>query len=183
LAAICVAVPIDLYNKVADEYGFVNQDRNPYFLAWTIIVSMLLGFARTKNLVSPIEFIFDDQSEKKQIKLAWDEFYRTIPRSMKKHISGAPLFKKDDDLMPLQAADFLAWWKRKEFEAYGTVCRVGPLFPWDTAPATHENYLYAEVDEARIRRIIRQQLDAKLYTIRASFGLGGSYGRGVAWTS
>ena len=67
--------------------------------------------------VKPVEFIFDDQGPGGMQCLQWfgnlkarlQEPYRTV-------LSNTPQFKDDRDLVPLQAADMLAWHIRRDYE-------------------------------------------------------------------
>jgi hypothetical protein len=60
-----------------------------------------------------IDFIFDEQTEKKVIYRIWDEFAETRPDSYRVTLGNTPRFENDQDFLPLQAADFWAWWARK----------------------------------------------------------------------
>lgn len=61
----------------------------------------------------PIEFIFDDQSEKGDILSGWGNYYRNSADGMRMLLSAPPKFEDDRKFLPLQAADFQAWWVRK----------------------------------------------------------------------
>lgn len=74
-----------------------------------------------------IDFIFDETSNKKSILEYWDEFMANNPN--KDRFGATPRFENDDDFLPLQAADFLAWWIR-EWEASGA--DKSQKFPWET---------------------------------------------------
>jgi hypothetical protein len=63
-----------------------------------------------------IDFYFDEHSSKSAVISVWDEFVATRLEHAR-HLYGAtPRFENDDEFLPLQAADFWAWWVRKAFE-------------------------------------------------------------------
>src|ERR1700746_1350220 len=63
----------------------------------------------------PIDFIFDNKSEKEKVLTGWDWFISSLNPDMRKLVCPCPIFRKDEDFMPLQAADLWAWWVRKWF--------------------------------------------------------------------
>jgi hypothetical protein len=63
-----------------------------------------------------IDFYFDNQSEKKAIISAWDSYIRQRPDEVRGYYGATPKFEDDKDFLPLQAADFWAWWVRKWHE-------------------------------------------------------------------
>jgi hypothetical protein len=60
-----------------------------------------------------IDFIFDEQSQKKLIWRAWDEYIETKPPGVRELYGSSPRFENDRKFLPLQAADLWAWWIRK----------------------------------------------------------------------
>lgn len=75
-----------------------------------------------------IDFIFDDRGEKRAILSSWDLFLSSVTDRDK--YGATPRFENDDEFLPLQAADLLAWWVRKH--------ELNPdnakIFPWETKP-------------------------------------------------
>lgn len=71
-----------------------------------------------------IDFIFDNQAEKRFILQAWDEFAASRNETYRNNLGATPRFEDDHDFLPLQAADFWAWWVRKWHED-GTPDRLG----------------------------------------------------------
>ena len=53
------------------------------------------------------EWTFDD---------LWDDTTRKLPENIREHIGERPRFVDDEENLPIQAADFLAWWTRKGYE-------------------------------------------------------------------
>ena len=58
-------------------------------------------------------FIFDDQSEKTIILNAWESYVSGNTEDVRERFGATPRFEDDKDFLPLQAADFWAWWVRE----------------------------------------------------------------------
>src|SRR5215216_3948043 len=90
--------------------GKKNTPETPYYITLIDLVIQLKRVATRIGLTERIEFIFDEQMmEKRQIRDAWDGIKITRP-DIAAHLGNEPRFEKDDDFLPLQAADKLAWW-------------------------------------------------------------------------
>ena len=61
----------------------------------------------------PIDFTFDDQKEKNVILNAWDRYMASRSDESRKRYGTTPRFEDDQKFLPLQAADFWAWWVRE----------------------------------------------------------------------
>jgi hypothetical protein len=98
------------------DWGFFQK---PYLVAWRGLLDHVHGEASRPTIeqVLPrgekIDFIFDEQTEKKVILPIWDEFAETRPDSYRETLGSMPRFENDQEFLPLQAADFWAWWSRK----------------------------------------------------------------------
>jgi hypothetical protein len=83
---------------------------------WAFATSALLPvYARNRQAINlpegPIDFVFDDRSDKKIIIENWDRFKSNNPDCA--NLMGAtPIFRSDREYLPLQAADLFAWWVR-----------------------------------------------------------------------
>jgi hypothetical protein len=103
-ASICIAVPLRPIAQAVDDFGLPPWMKNPYYLAWKGILSVYMGYNKKVGLNTPIDFIFDDQTEKKKVLAAWDTLYQNTPQRYKRFIPNMPTFRSDDDFLPLQAA-------------------------------------------------------------------------------
>jgi hypothetical protein len=77
-----------------------------------------------------IDFYFDNQSDKKAIAEMWDNYIIERPEEVRKFYGAAPSFRDDEEFLPLQAADFWAWWVRKWYQD-GTPEKI---LKWDFDP-------------------------------------------------
>jgi hypothetical protein len=64
-----------------------------------------------------VDFYFDDQSGgATQIAMDWETYRERAPREIRELYGAMPRFESDEHFMPLQAADFWAWWVREGYE-------------------------------------------------------------------
>jgi len=87
---------------------------NPYYLAFASIITDVAWHQKSQGIAEEIDFIFDDQAmEKGKIAEAWDAFRASADPEIRDLIGSFPSFQDDKKFLPLQAADFMAWWVRK----------------------------------------------------------------------
>jgi hypothetical protein len=90
-------------------------------------VSGLLGMFHEFRLSSPamekllpldqkVDFYFDKQSDSGELIDQWDTFNENQPQAIRELYGEVPRFKDDEEFLPLQAADFWAWWVRSGYE-------------------------------------------------------------------
>ena len=63
-----------------------------------------------------VDFYFDMQSEREEIQSAWENFKTSESDDIEALYGALPRFENDEEFLPLQAADFWAWWVRKGYE-------------------------------------------------------------------
>jgi len=165
---LCFALPLQPFYKIADEFKIPRLERNPYFLAWNAIISLYTGYAKKIGITEPVEFIFDEQSENTKTKLAWEYLYGLFPMRQRKYIQLMPRYESDTRWMPLQAADFIASCRREEFLETGTVLSKRPPVPGFTQDIRH-GYMVGQLDEAGIRRIVKDTFGSERYEMRSTF--------------
>jgi hypothetical protein len=93
----------------------------PHHFAIMTIISMGVDTMRQAGtLREPLDIIFDTQDDiRRVLNEAWDGFLATRDAETAKFFTGPPIFRDDKEFRPLQAADFLAWWVRRQFEETG----------------------------------------------------------------
>lgn len=105
---------------------------NTYFIAFQSLMDALHSFDWNQVTgghypAGVVDFIFDEQAEKKAILSAWSEYLDHPQRQPYRARYGAtPRFEADDQFLPLQAADLWAWWVRKWTED-GTPEKIGGM--------------------------------------------------------
>jgi hypothetical protein len=88
----------------------------PYALAVTHLVSWCADHGDDiKNSLGsdgPIEFFFDDRTERKLLRDSWDEIVENMPPEERSKFGAELRFVDDKKFLGLQAADYLAGWSR-----------------------------------------------------------------------
>lgn len=102
--------------------GRVPYDlRHPYFPCF---VGVMYGVARTileENISGPVEFIFDEQGNVGTDAALWYLPLKHMDPTLEKVLGGPPRFANDNEVVPLQTADMLAWYVRRATEIRCTV--------------------------------------------------------------
>ncbi|HUZ71792.1 MAG TPA: DUF3800 domain-containing protein [Stellaceae bacterium] len=149
LVGIGCAIPLAPLRKVVKELNVDPMWTNPYYLAWRIVITATLQGAEMLGSREPIQFVFDDQSDKNQVLAQWDHVYASASPSIRKRIRGAPDFRKDDDVVALQAADLIAWWARKQYLTDKST--MGKLFPLEWTGGKDATLFFVEMPEKGMR--------------------------------
>lgn len=79
----------------------------------------VIGDNGAQGLLSPIDKIdiyFDKEIAPDWSLDIWDVLVAKKPEYVRDYMGGKPQFLDDEECMPLQAADFLAWWIRRGYE-------------------------------------------------------------------
>jgi hypothetical protein len=154
-----IVIPIQELKKIVSEFALPRNVANPYYIAWRAMLTMCFSPDHI-GVKEPIEFIFDDQTERKNIDRAWDYFKATIPRSYKKKLAGRPSFKRDDDVLPLQAADLIAWWGRHQY-VRGNL-EHAKLFPSEWTAGRPNKTIFSIINEEGLRAALTKDMAASL---------------------
>jgi hypothetical protein len=139
LSISCMIIKDDLENAkrrvspVDRVFGWEKYD-NIFSIAFRFMVDTfhacrdeMAGYLRSTDKV---DFYFDNQSEKKPILDAWDDYLLARSPAIRSLYGATPRFENDKEFLPLQAADLWAWWVRKwyqdgEFEGKIAECDFG----------------------------------------------------------
>lgn len=134
-AVSCVLSTSDLHRAVASTKWPSHLERwdmynNPYYLGFKAIMYELAHEARTLGITEPIDFIFDEDSEKRYTLNMWDRLKLAGGPKIRPFLGDPPIYRNDQTTLPLQAADLYAWWVLK-WEREGVYDGVQNLrFPW-----------------------------------------------------
>ncbi|MGF1631284.1 MAG: DUF3800 domain-containing protein [Kiloniellaceae bacterium] len=90
---------------------------SPHFVCTFGVVTAVTRYLTSIGAKTPVDFIFDEQlGVSADIALFFDYMKMSLPRSARTLINGNPIFRDDKKMLPLQAADMLAWHLRREQE-------------------------------------------------------------------
>jgi hypothetical protein len=100
------------------DWGYVD---NPYSFAFRCLMDMFHSNRQLMDALFPagekIDFIYDKRGENKAIAAMWDSYIKKRPDEVREYYGAQPRFEDDEEFMPIQAADFWAWWVRKWYQA------------------------------------------------------------------
>lgn len=113
--------------------------RNPYIFGFRALTDML---HMRRGEIAPllgdadiIDFIFDDgRHEEGKIREYWPSLISNMPDDIGRRYGAKPRFESSEKFMPLQAADFWAWWVRKWSNQHGPDRIGNGQFPWSFNP-------------------------------------------------
>jgi hypothetical protein len=135
---IGTVLPSRLYREV---FGKKNQRAFdvPYALLLFQLVSITL-----QRFVYPdierIDFVFDVQEGQDQfIRGEWRKFMKCAPERLRERLGDPPIFRSDEDVMPLQAADLYAGWIR-HIAPFMLAGESPPNPPWHGQEATIDSW-------------------------------------------
>jgi|GEM_PF-5082919 len=111
---VCV-IPKDLYHRYFASQFQHNIFDKPYFLAFFSIMRDMFHLSDAGG--HNVEFVFDTHEQDKAVLMReFDRFVSLAPPKIKASIGNSvPDFKSDDEVLPLQAADMLAWHIRRRY--------------------------------------------------------------------
>lgn len=146
---------------------------NAYHLLFNFVVANLTGLVNSHPESFPmserIDFYFDQQTEKKMILNAWEDFVERSSDDFKQRLGATPRFERDTDFMPLQAADFWAWWNSHWMDTG----KPGFEGLFEVRKGFLNAHHFVSEDEAvhTLKKVIRSQMpDATIYEHRLEGG-------------
>lgn len=89
----------------------------PYFFAFHSIMSLAVKYLDSKGIKEKVDFVFDEEGgESMRLMLeSFDGWADVAPTHLKEYIGSRPIFRNEKEVLPLQAADMLAWHVRRSF--------------------------------------------------------------------
>jgi Protein of unknown function (DUF3800) len=109
-----------------------EQIENPYYFGFKAIIDVLAQNQQKLGISGPVNFIFDEESEKERVLQGWELMKAASSPEIAKLYGETPAYQNDKKIMPLQAADLYAWWILK-WEREGLIEAVRDLpFAWET---------------------------------------------------
>ena len=125
-------VHIEPLQRLAAAYGFSKRAADPYYHALSDII---IGVAKIQVAQDApedekVDWVFDEHKSEVHVSQIWGAVIHDAPDpAIKRMLAGSPIFRKDDDVRPLQAADLEAWWmRRRGLEQLNGIARLE--YPW-----------------------------------------------------
>jgi hypothetical protein len=104
------------FGKIADPYFFCFRALMDTFHNNRIINEGAEYVQKILPLDQQIDFYFDDHTAKSAIVPMWEGYMVSREDEFRDLYGAVPRFENDEVFMPLQAADFWAWWARKGYD-------------------------------------------------------------------
>jgi len=106
-----VSVTIDANRySVAFKKRIARTLDSPYFILNDHFVRGVIQAELERSMTRTVDFIFDEQGhEWKDVEIFWKLRQLGAPHWMKRRIGAHPIWRKEQQFKPLQAADMLAW--------------------------------------------------------------------------
>lgn len=139
-AGVSITVPTEAYERI---FGAIPVWKDPYvFMLFQLIKSYKRDCGQL-GLSREISFYFDKQEKAEgRIDEAWDFFEASGNERLLELMGDRPEFRDDKTSLPLQAADLMAWWIRRQLADHHEGVQPPP-FPWskpDTIPSLAIRY-------------------------------------------
>jgi hypothetical protein len=131
------------------------SSHNPYIVGLSTLVTGITKHQERLGISERIDFIFDEQvMEQQHIRDGWDLAKELFEPDVKALLGKTPEFRDDEKVLPLQAADFLAWWVRSM--ATKDIAGVEPKYlpPWK--PKRQIPGIQVHYDEASLKQAIER---------------------------
>jgi hypothetical protein len=127
--------------------------RSPYSVLFQAVMIMATRQLHVLGIDLPIDFIFDEQGKVGMDALLWYGPMRAglQPPELRKLLGNRPIFKTDEELIPLQAADCLAWHLRRSREEQ-FIHENRPVLPL----LRKDKHVEMEISEAALRHMADQ---------------------------
>jgi len=149
---IHLAIPYAPYQVLFTD-KFARQLNRPYVLGFYFVMIELLGFLHLSQWPERADFVFDEQGIDATYALAaYEMFTHFAPPELKPLIGARPIHRTDFELLPLQAADLLAWQTRR-FYAEREQNREYSSWVWRWLNR-HLGILSYEITEERLRGLV-----------------------------
>ncbi len=132
---------------------------NPYSWAIQALIDTLAHLQLGDGHTEPIDWVFDERPEKKQIREYWDVHVAGMPETHRHLMGHEPVFRSDDDFLPIQAADMLAGFTRLMWLEHGTLISTD-RFPFPGGSAEDFAIDLLEIPEEEMERMLRVTWEA-----------------------
>ena len=91
--------------------------RHAYFDCFQAIVQTVAQYQNIRGITTPADYIFDTQGDiGMEAQLWYAAMKETAPAHIRELMGSTPIFRDDKEMLPLQAADLIAWHKRRRKE-------------------------------------------------------------------
>lgn len=126
---IAFCIPTSTLKHACALYRVDKYYANPYAIALSGLISIFDGPLKVLGISEPIDLIFDERSEAAEVIAGYDIFKNHFPRGKSLMLRSPPSFKSDEDALPLQAADMIAYYTLQKYRHFGRITQAD-TWPW-----------------------------------------------------
>lgn len=141
VCAISASINLTEFRRAIESISLGENNRlkwglssDPYYFTFRILME---AFHRRRSDLDSIltadervDFVFDKHSSSNKILRAWIDHTEAMPEEERKLYGSTPRFEDDDDFLPLQAADFLAYlmrvWEKGDLQSLNVIAESSP---------------------------------------------------------
>lgn len=87
--------------------------QSPYYICFYTLIIKLAEYLNETHAHVPVDFVFDEHGQIGRDAVAWYYAVKEDNPRLKHLLGGTPIFEDDKHVLPLQAADMLAWHIRR----------------------------------------------------------------------
>ncbi len=165
---IAVAGPEDGPKEPYDISMLKDVWRDPFYMSYRALMD---SFHQLKvddpeliRVNDRVDFYFDDTSRKTLADSTWAEYLSGRPSEYREVYGEKPKFVSDEEYLPLQAADFRAWWARKIATDLGVENFEKGRVTFETSAQPIYNLVFT-VDEDLLKRRLGEAIGQALEII------------------
>lgn len=94
--------------------------QHAYLLCFMGSVIKVAEYQRHMGVDTPVDYVFDEKGDMGYEAAMWYPAMKdSLPQETKSRMGSTPIFRDDNKILPLQAADLIAWNRRREKEFPG----------------------------------------------------------------
>lgn len=105
----------------------------PIYEAYVTMIHNILVLEAKRPIRDKVELVCDeeDPATERELLITWDRYRHSLPSRLSRNMGRRPVFDKDENVLPLQVADIVAWCYRRSLEEQeGTASKkLNALFP------------------------------------------------------
>jgi hypothetical protein len=155
ISAMVPIAPLAMFND--DRLN--KAARNPYIHAFSQLVGETARYQHQNDADFQVEFVFDERLiEQGKLIDIWPALVEDAPADIKSQLKAEPIWAKDDEALPLQAADLEAWWLRRRWlERLTDLDRLE--YPWVPCDIPELACVHTEETLAEVRDKMSKAID------------------------
>jgi hypothetical protein len=154
-----LGVEIDGLRRAVRELNLSKEFENPYAIIYPMMYDFTLAYRHEIGISEPVDFFFDKHGSRRQVEEGF-RYMLSQAQEERRHMMGEPpRFEDDDQFLPLQAADLLAWHVRAQWLKYGTIVGRPLELSWRAKKAMTGLIAELRYDEIKenLEKLIRQR--------------------------